>query len=95
VYIIGRSDDRVFVISVVGRALYLALRGYGVIVGRREKEEVIMIEELLQSLQDRRGGGESFIKDLKRKANSLSRGTRQDSALGLGAGWGSPRKLLR
>ena len=29
------------------------------------------------------GGGERLIKDLKRKANSLSRGTRQASALGL------------
>ena len=29
------------------------------------------------------GGGDRLIKDLKRKANSLSRGTRQASALGL------------
>ena len=29
------------------------------------------------------GGGERLIKDLKRKANSLSRGTRPASALGL------------
>ena len=31
------------------------------------------------------GGGERLIKDLKRKANSLSRDTRQANAVGLGA----------
>jgi len=34
------------------------------------------------------GGGECLIKDLKRKANSLSRNTRQANAVGLG---GDPR----
>jgi len=33
------------------------------------------------------GGGESLIKDLKRKANSLLRGIRQASALGLEGGY--------
>ena len=32
------------------------------------------------------GGGEHIIKDLKRKANSLSRDTRQANALGLEGG---------
>ena len=43
------------------------------------------LKELSTTLQVRRGGGgggERLIKDLKRKANSLSRDTRQASALG-------------
>ncbi len=48
------------------------------------------LKELSTTLQVRRGGGggggERLIKDLQRKANSLSRDTRQASALGLEGG---------
>ena len=43
-----------------------------------------------------RRGGESLIQDLKREANSLSRGTRQASALGLeGEGGGEKEEEKR
>ncbi len=51
-----------------------------------EEEERTLINRSEEEEEEEEGGGERLIKDLKRKANSLSRDTRQANALGLEGG---------
>jgi hypothetical protein len=86
-------DDNVSIVSTHPARVRCRWCSWTCCVRTHRMGPVLMLSDGDGPDQHRGGGGERLIKDLKRKANSLSRGTRQAGALGLGVP--APRELLR